>query len=82
MLHVAGCIKDLKDKDNDDFKPAEVDISHCVMYMDARKTDAEGNPLLDNDRNPITKQIIVITNRDAYETARELWKHRTRRKED
>ena len=50
--------------------------------MDARKTDANGNPPLGADGNLITEQIMAVTDRNEFETTKELQRHRTRKKED
>ena len=76
MSHVATCIKDLTDKDYDVFKPEDIDLYNCVMYINAWKTDSKGKVLLGSDGNPVVEQVMVITNATAYEVAKELQKHK------
>ena len=82
VSYIVTCIKDLTDKDYDDFKPEEIDLSNCETYINTCKTDTKGKLLLDNDWNPVVEQVMVVTNAAAYEVAKELQKHKTRKKED
>ena len=82
MQHLTNSFSDLKDLEDDDFKPLEVDVFNCTMTMNARKTDSNGNPLLDIDGKPLMEEVTIITKRDAYERACELQQHRIRKKED
>ena len=82
MSHVANCIKELTDKYDDFLKPDKLNLLSCDKYIDAQNLDVEGKSLLDRARNQILQQVMVITNAEAYEEVKELWKHKTRIKKE
>ena len=82
MQYVAHCIKNLEGLGNNDFKPAEVDISNYVTIVETRKNDSSGHPIKDVDGNYVIEEVEIITNRQAYNRNRELQRHQIKRNED
>ena len=83
MSHVADCIYDLEDKPDSLFKAEEVDVSSCISKVIVQiKDTANGSCMVDVNRNAVLKDLQTITIISKFETAKELRKHRTRKKED
>ena len=82
MQHVAHCIEHMQDLSIDDFKPEEINMSDCIIMMNARKMDSNGNPLEDIDGNYITKEVKIIKDRETFDRKCELQKHQMKNKED
>ena len=82
MSHVANCIKELTDKDDKCFEAAKGEVSHCVNYIDIQQKDLEGKVITDRNGNEVLSQVMVVTNAEDYEIAKELQKQKTIIKED
>ena len=72
----------MTDKDDDFFEPAKLDLSKCVEHIEEQTTDASRKPLLGTDSKPMLQQVMVVTNAEAYDAAKELQKNKTRIKEE